>query len=132
MSVSNITKRIKLNRDWLSVNLGSFNDFYLIAVKDKKEKKDIINPADIIKVRFEVGIDSGIKDKPLTIQFLSLDFNETTSSDEITNKMTAFTRVVNFPNQFYIRPVSIDTVEKTITTGEVNIAVNVNVVNLGD
>ena len=132
MSVSTITKRIKLNKDWLSVNLGSFNDFYLIAVKDKKEKKDLLDPKDIIKVRFEIGIDSGIKDRPLTIQFVLLDFNETTSSDEITNKMTAFTRIMNYPSQFYIRPISIDTAEKTITSGEVNIAVNINAVNLGE
>lgn len=132
MSVNTITKRIKLNKDWLSVNLGSFNDFYLIAVKDKKEKKDLLDPKDIIKVRFEIGIDSGIKDRPLTIQFISLDFNETTSSDEITNKMTAFTRIMNYPSQFYIRPISIDTAEKTITSGEVNIAVNINAVNLGE
>lgn len=132
MSVSNIIKKVKLNREWLSVNLGSFNDFYLIAIKGAKEKKDTIDPKDIIKVRFEVGIDSGIKDKPLTIQFISLDFNDITSTSNEINKITAFSRIVNFPNQFYIRPISIDTIEKTITSGEVNIAVNINAVNLGD
>jgi len=132
MSVTNIIKKVKLNQEWLSVNLGSHNDFFLIAIKGNKEKKDIIDPKDIIKVRFEIGIDSGAKNMPLTIQFVTLDFNDTTSSDANTNAITAFARLTNTPNQFYIRPVSIDTVEKTLTTGEVNITVNINAVDLGD
>lgn len=132
MSVNTIIKKVKLNKEWLAVNLGNFNDFYLIAIKNEKEKKDLIDPASILKARFEIGIDSGVKNKPLTIQYISVDFNDMTSGDNDINKITAFTRVTNFPSQFYIRPVSIDTVERTLTTGEVNITVNINVVNLGD
>lgn len=131
MSVTNIIKKVKLNNEWLSVNLGNHNDFFLIAIKGNKEKKDTIDPKDIIKVRFEIGIDSGIKDRPLTIQFVTLNFNDVTSSSNDLNKITAFIKIMNNPSQFYIRPVSIDTVDKTLTSGDVAISVNVNAVNLG-
>jgi hypothetical protein len=38
---------------------------------------------------------------------------------------------MNNPNQFYIRPVSVDTVDKTVRSGDVAISVNINAVNLG-
>ena len=111
--------------------MGSFNDCYIIAVKEDAGKKDIINPETIKIITFEIGIDSGIKNKPITISRFSLNFNEITSSDEMLNKITAFTRLLNIPNSFYLRPISIDDGIKTINKGEVAIAININPVNLG-
>ena len=131
MAITNIIKKLTLNKEWYSVDLGHYNDFYIIAIKDAKNKKDTIDSDAVVQVRFEIGIDSGIKDKPLTIQFVTLNFNDVTSSDPALNKITALQRVLNFPGHFYIRPVSIDTADKTLTTGTTSISVNINAVNLG-
>lgn len=111
--------------------MGSCNDCYIIAVKEDAGKKDTINPETIKIITFEIGIDSGVKNKPITISRFSLNFNEITSSDEMLNKITAFTRLLNIPNNFYLRPISIDDGVKTIHKGEVAIAININPVNLG-
>ena len=129
--VKNILSRIRLNNNWVAVDMGSFNDCYIIAVKEDAGKKDTINPETIKIITFEIGIDSGIKNKPITISRFSLNFNEITSSDEMLNKVTAFTRLLNIPNSFYLRPISIDDGIKTISKGEVAIAININPVNLG-
>ena len=129
--VSTIIKKLKLNDEWLYVNLNNYNDFYLIAIKGNKEKKDNINPSDVKKIKFEVGIESGIKNQPLTVDYISVNFDDTADSSNKLNKISAFARFLNFPNQFYIKPVALEVDSKNITTGEVAITVNVNAVDLG-
>lgn len=124
--ITSILSRIKLNSEWVTVDMSSFNDCYAIAVKETAGKTDTINPETIKIITFEIGIDSGIKNKPITISRFSLNFNELTSSDEETNKLTAFAKLSGLPSNFYIRPLSMDDGKKTITTGEVAIALNIN------
>ena len=128
--VSNIISRLKL-QDWREVNLKSFNDCYIIAIKDKSFKKDTVNVDCVNKITFELGIDCGIKNNPLTISYFTLDFNDITSGNNELNKITAFTRLVNIPNTFYIRAVAIQTDNGQIDKGETSISVNVNAIDLG-
>ena len=131
MAVTNIINRLKLNDNWVSVDLKTFNSCYLIAIKEKQSKTDNIDVNLVRKIRFEIGIDSGIKNKPLTIQYLNINFNDITASDNEINKITAFSRLTNLPNQFYIKVVSIDDGNKEIKTGETSISINLNAINLG-
>ena len=124
--ITSILSRIKLNSEWVTVDMSSFNDCYAIAVKETAGKNDTIDPETIKIITFEIGIDSGIKNKPITISRFSLNFNELTSSDVETNKLTAFAKLSGLPSNFYIRPLSMDDGKKTITTGEVAIALNIN------
>lgn len=123
--VTSILSRIKLNNTWVTVDAENFDTCYFIAVKETAAKTDTINPEDIKIITFEIGIDSGIKDKPITVSRFAINFNDYTSSDEETNKLTGFAKL-NVPGSFYIKPVSMDDGKKTITTGEVAIALNIN------
>ena len=85
--VKNLLHRIELNKEWYEADLGNYNDFYLIGIKDTKlNKKDTVLAKDIDTIEFELGIDSGVAGKPLTTGFLKLYFNETSSTDEEFNK----------------------------------------------
>ena len=84
---------------------------------------------DVKKVRLislELGIDSGIENKPITIGRVTLNFGEETSSDPEINSRTAFTFLSRVPDVFYIRPISIDDGSKRYTDGSVSIGINVN------
>lgn len=129
--VSKIISRITLNDGWQAVDLKNLNDCYLIAIKEKATKHDTIEASIVKQVRFELGIDSGIKGQPLTVQYVTLNFSDITSGNNALNKITAFTRLVNVPNQFYIKAVSIDDGHKEIKEGTTSISVNVNAVDLG-
>ena len=95
------------------VNLKDFNDFYLIGITNNKEIKSIT---------FEVAIDSGVKNKPLLLPNIKLDFEKDVSA----------TRVLNYPNEFYIRPIQlINKDSEVIKTGTFNVEVNINALNLG-
>ena len=124
--ITSVLSRIKLDGAWVTVDMSSYSACYAVAVKETAAKTDTIDPETIKIMTFEIGIDSGIKNKPITIQRFSLNFNETTSSDPETNKLTAFAKLIGLPNNFYIRPISIDNGIKTITEGEVAIALNIN------
>lgn len=93
------------------VDLKEFNDFYLIG----------INNDNIKSITFEVAIDSGVKNKPLLLPNIKLDLEREVSA----------TRVLNHPNQFYIRPIQIINKDnEVIKTGTFNVEVNINALNL--
>ena len=131
MAAKNIYGNINFNNLWTKVTL-THNDFYLIAIKEEKYETDVIDSQDAKNLTFEIGIDSGIKDNPLTIQYVTIYFEDITSGDNELNKITGFTRLANFPDVFYIRPVSINDGTKNIREGEVSISVNINEFDLGN
>mgnify|MGYP003320131925 CR=1 FL=1 len=133
MAVAELISKVTMDGTWTSLDLNGHNHFYLIAIKGDKENGDVIDPKEVDQITFEIAVDSGVEDKPITTQFVSLNFNEFTSSDKAFNEISAFKRILNSPEEIYIRPVSVHTVDdKTLTTGEVAIVVNVGPVTLGD
>ena len=94
-----VLSNITLDGSWTKVDLKKYNDFYLIGVKKDKvnKKKDTLNKDCVKKIRFEVAIASGKKNKYLTVNYLTLNFNDMTSSDAELNTITALTKVMNFP-----------------------------------
>lgn len=130
--VKSILSKIKLDNNWVSVDIGNYNDCYVILVKESIGKKDTINPKDIQTISFELGIDSGIKNKPITISRFSINFSEMTSRDEDVNSITGFTKLQNIPSNFYVRPIAMyNNNNNRIDKGDVNIALNIHPVDLG-
>ena len=119
-----ILKRLDLNKNWTEIKLKKYNDFYLIGLKKEKvAKKDTLDKDCAKKIRFEVAIDSGKKNKYLTIGYITLDFNRTSSSDDGLNLTSALTKVVNQPSRFFIRPIDITGESEVVTCGRCSIEV---------
>lgn len=95
------------------IDLKEFNDFYLIGIKNDETIKSIT---------FEVAIDSGVKNKPLMLPNIKLEFNRNVDG----------VRILNYPNQFYIRPVQIITKSlEAKTSGKFDVEINANALNFG-
>lgn len=108
MAVSALSTTIVLGSDWHKVSLGSEHSFYLAAVKEQKGSNDTIDPQKVKRISFELGVDMGVT-KPLSIGFLTLNFDDVTSSDIEVNKITAMIKGVGYPTDFQIRPTQIYT-----------------------
>ena len=126
-----IFKSIKLNDSWKKVTLKKYNDFYLIAIKKGKDsKKDTLQKDCVRKIRFEVAVDSGKKGKYLTTNYITLNFNDLSSSDADFNKVTAITKVLNYPSTFYIKAIDMTGETSTATEGQTSIEIYVNELRL--
>lgn len=132
MAVTKIIDNIALDGNWHSVSLGNdLHTFYLIGIKEAKAETDTVNSEDVTKVGFELGIESGIENKYLTIGRVALNFGLNTSSDPELDKITAFERCMNYPSNFFIRPVELFMKDgKILREGTTSIDVNVNTVSL--
>ena len=96
------------------VDLKTFNDFYLIGIDS--------DSLDIDSITFEVAIDSGVKNKPLILPNIKLDFKDFVSG----------VRILNHPSEFYIRPIQVIDKEKfeVHKSGNFDIEININALNL--
>ena len=126
-----IFKSIKLNDSWKKVTLKKYNDFYLVAIKKEKDsKRDTLQKDCVKKIRFEVAVDSGKKGKYLTTNYITLNFNDLSSSDADFNKVTAITKVLNYPSTFYIKAIDMTGETSTATEGKTSIEIFVNELRL--
>ena len=130
--IQKILSRINLDKNtWQLIDLKQFNDLYLIAIKDKKAKEDTIDPKNVKKIRYELAIESGVKDTPLTIQNGVLNFDDLKLGQNKLNEISAFVRLMNVPNQVYFKVSSIEDNQKEYTQGITSISINANIVDLG-
>ena len=127
-----ILKNIDLNSKWTKVNLKKYNDFYLIGLKKDKinKKKDTLDKDCVKKIRFEVAIASGKKNKYLTINYITLNFADMSSSDTELNNISALTKVVNYPSKFFIRAIDMTGESSTVNEGRCSIEVYLNEMRL--
>ena len=123
-----IINKLKLDGTWIKVSVND-NSFYLIAIKEKakKLKEKEIESSKVDKIYFEVAIDSGIKDKPITINRIALDFKDETSEDEDINSITAFNRFQGFPKEFYIKPIKIVTYDSVVYSKDIETGISIKV-----
>lgn len=129
--IQKIFTKLTLN-DWVKVDLGHYKDFYLVGVKGKKAKKDIIDPEKLRKIKFELAIETGLKKKFITVAYLTINFEDITSSDAETNKLTAYAKYAGGPSRFYIRAVeAVDNSNTCYREGKLAVKINVNPQNLG-
>ena len=117
-----------LNTNWVKVNLGKYDDFYLFAEKSgKKHRSDTILTNRVRKIKFEVGVESFSKRKMLTTNYITLNFSDLSSSDLKLNEMTAIVKVLNYPTKFFIRPIEIIMDDNAIVKeGKTSIKVGIN------
>lgn len=127
-----VLKNINLNGEWTKINLKKYNDFYLIGIKKDKinKKKDTLDKDCVKKIRFEVAIASGKKDKYLTVNYMTLNFSDTSSSDSELNNISALTKVTNYPSTFFIRAVDMTGESSIVNEGRCSIEVYINEMRL--
>ena len=123
-----ILSNIALDGSWVKVNLKKYSDFYLIAVKKNSvnKKKDTLNKDCVKKIRFEAAVESGKKNKYLTIGYLTLNFNDLSSSDAELNNISALTKAMGYPSTFFIRPVDMTGEISVVSEGRCSIEVYIN------
>ena len=129
MALSKIISKLTLGQ-WLQTDIDGFNYCYLIAVKGTKQDGDVVDPKDVRRIVFEIGIDCGVNGKPLTIQRVNINFNDEISPNNELNDLVRGVKLANIPNEFYIKAVSVDDGKKEITSGNVAIEINVNSMQL--
>lgn len=112
--IINIFDKIDLDKStFRKIDLKSFNDFYLIGIDNDAH--------DINSITFEIAIDSGVKNKPLILPNIKLEFKNSMGS----------VRVLNHPSEFYIRPIQVEDKELSIhKKGKFNVEININALNL--
>ena len=127
-----VLKNINLNGEWTKVNLKKYNDFYLIGLKKDKinKRKDTLDKDCVKKIRFEVAIASGKKNKYLTVNYITLNFADMSSSDAELNNISALTKVTNYPSSFFIRAVDMTGESSTVNEGRCSIEVYLNEMRL--
>lgn len=124
MAVTALSNTVVLGSDWHSVSLSSKHSFYLAGIKENKGATDTINPKDVKRISFELGVDMGLS-QPLSIGFITLNFDDFTSSDAELNAITAMVKVIGQPSEFKLRPTQIYTADNTChTTGVTSISIN--------
>ena len=126
-----IFKRVELNAEWKKVTLKKYNDFYLTAVKAAKDgKKDTLNKDCVRKIRFEIAVAGGKKNSYMTVNYLTLNFNDLSSSNAEFNAISAITKVTNFPSTFYIKAIDMTGESSTVSEGSTSIEIYLNELRL--
>ena len=127
-----VLKNINLNGEWTKVNLKKYNDFYLIGLKKDNinKKKDTLDKDCVKKIRFEVAIASGKKNKYLTVNYIALNFNDMSSSDAELNNISAVTKATSYPSKFFIRAVDMTGETSTVNEGRCSSEVYLNEMRL--
>jgi hypothetical protein len=131
MALSKIIEKITLGQ-WLETDLDDQNYAYLIAVKaTQAQEGDVVAPKDVRNIIFELGIESGVTNKPLTIQRVVLNFNDEISPNNELNEIARGAKLAHLPgDKIYIKAISVDNGKEEIKSGTVNISVNINSMKL--
>ena len=131
MALSKIIEKITLG-EWLETDLDNQSYAYLIAVKaTQAQEGDIVAPKDVRNIIFELGIESGVTNKPLTIQRVVLNFNDEISPNNELNDIARGAKLTHLPgDKIYIKAISVDNGKEEIKSGTVNISVNINSMKL--
>ena len=128
---------VSLDGKWTQVTGDNTGTTFFIGAKDATAKtisklakaEDFINPEDVTRIYLEVGVESGIDGKYLTVDHICLNFDEFSSDDEEVNKLTTFTTRQRFYKSFYIKPVKLVMKDgKSYTAGKCAVSVNINVI----
>ena len=128
--MNTVASVITLDGTWGNVSLSSSNSFYLAGIKESKGTTDTVDPKDVKRVSFEVGIDVEAE-APLTIGMITLNFDEVTSRDAELNAKTALVRCTGYPKDIKIRPIQIYTDKECFTKDcQTKISVNLKEVQL--
>lgn len=125
-TVTQIMEKLDTSTGWLSAtNITGAHGCYVIGIKGTKAEGDAFDIKDLKYVVIEVGIDSGIENKPITLTRIKLNFADPTSSDEDLNNKTALSQLVQLPSTIYLKPIAFGDQIKEYTSGKMPVSVNV-------
>ena len=127
MAVTQIIDTLDISKGWLEVTNGSGNHgAYIIAIKGSNVESSACPISDLKYIVVEIGIPSGIKDKPITIQSIRLNFEDITSFDDANlNANTAYAKIGVVPASIFVRPIAYSDGVKEYKTGSMPVSINV-------
>ena len=127
MGVTQIIETLDTSKGWLEAsNVTGTNGAFVIAIKGSHSETSACNLADVKYIVLEIGIPSGIENKPITLQCLKLNFSDITSFDDLELDMkTACARIGALPSTIYMKPVAYADASKEYKTGTMPISINV-------
>lgn len=97
---------------------------YLTALKGTETETDTIKLDKLSYVVVELGVESGISGKPITVANIKLNFREQTSTDEELNKKTAMTKIGLYPSPLYYRVLCFADESKEYKSGKLPVSIN--------
>ena len=97
---------------------------YLTALKGTETETDTIKLDKLSYVVVELGVESGISNKPITVANIKLNFREQTSTDEELNKKTAMTKIGVYPSPLYYRVLCFADESKEYKSGKLPVSIN--------
>lgn len=127
MAITQIIETLDIGKGWLEAsNVTGANGAFFIAIKGPHSDTSACNIADVKYIVLEIGIPSGIENKPITLQFLKLNFSDITSFDDVDlNNKTACARIGTLPSTIYMRPIAYADASKEYKNGTMPISINV-------
>lgn len=118
-TVNALTSLITLNNTWQDINRSNTGSLYLVGVKaNSKSATANISFTDVVKVCVEFGVDVGVANTIINVGLATLDFEDMTSSDALTNMKTAFQLVQGLPAAFHWRVRYIETKDARYSIGD--------------
>ena len=127
MAVTKIIEALDTSKGWLQAqNASGEHGLFVIGIKGSPIDGSGL-PIDNLKyVVLELGIPSGIENKPITLQMIKLNFDDITSfDDKDLNSKTACVKLGAMPSTIYIRPVAFGDGLKEVKEGIMPISINV-------
>ena len=91
MAEKKLIEALDISRGWLFVeNVNNTHGVFFIAIKEAATEASALPIDDLKYVVLELGIPSGIENKPITLQTIKLNFDDITSfDDKVLNSKTA-------------------------------------------
>ena len=127
MAEKKLIEALDISRGWLFVeNVNNTHGVFFIAIKEAATEASALPIDDLKYVVLELGIPSGIENKPITLQTIKLNFDDITSfDDKVLNSKTACVRVGAIPSTIYIRPIAYGDGYKEVKEGLIPVSINV-------
>lgn len=97
---------------------------YITALKGTATSNDTISLDKLSYIVLELGIESGVNGKPITVSNVKLNFKELTSTDEELNKKTAMTKIGVYPSPLYYRVLCFADESKEYKSGKLPVSIN--------
>lgn len=127
MAVTQIIDTLDTSKGWLQAsNATGANGAFVIAIKGSNSETSACKVSDVKYIILEIGIPSGIENKPITLQHLKLNFSEITNFDDLDlDSKTACARIGVMPSTIYMKPVAYADASREYKSGTMPISINV-------
>lgn len=113
--------------NWLSLsNLSSTHGFFMIAIKGSEMADSACSLANLKYLVLELGIPSGIDEKPITFQVVKLNFDDCTSLDDPElDAKTACAKIGPMPSTIYLRAIAFSDGDTEYKSGKMPVSINI-------